>query len=141
MVMKKQMLLYAALCLSIGNAVIPAYGQTGSVKVKVPFSFILGDKAYPAGEYGFLAGKANVVVQNSDGTRIAMRMANHVTGRSPGKSGQVIFECYIDQCFLSQIWTPGQDDGRQLLRSRREMWVATKHVGTYMALLGRGAQQ
>jgi hypothetical protein len=140
MVMKKQML-FAALWLSIGSAVIPAYGQTGSVKVKVPFSFILGDKAYLAGEYGFLAGKANVVVQNSDGTRIAMRMANHVTGRSAGKNGQVIFECYIDQCFLSQIWTPGQEDGRQLLRSRREMFAATKHVGTYMALLGRGAQQ
>jgi hypothetical protein len=141
MVMKKQMLLFAAVCLLIGNAVIPAHGQTGSVKVKVPFSFILGDKTYPAGEYGFLAGKTNVVVQNSDGTRIAMRMANHVTGSSAGKNGQVIFECYIDQCFLSQIWTPGQDDGRELLRSRREMFAATKHVGTYMALLGTGARQ
>ena len=139
--MKRQTLLFAALTMLIGTALIPAYGQTGSVKVKVPFNFILGEKTYPAGEYGFLAGKDNVVVQNSDGTRIAMRMANHATGRSTGKNGQVIFACYIDQCFLSQIWTPGQDDGRQLLRSRREMFAATKHVGTYMALLGTGSQQ
>ena len=139
--MKRQTLLLAALTMLIGTAVIPAYGQTGSVKVKVPFSFVLGDKTYPAGEYGFFAGKANIVVQNSDGTRIAVRMANHVTGRSAGKNGQVIFECYIDQCFLSQIWTPGHDDGRQLLRSRREMFAATKHSGTYMALLGTAAQQ
>ena len=139
--MKKQTQLFAALCLAIASVVIAAYGQTGSVKVKVPFNFIVGEKAYVAGEYGFLAGKDNIVVQNSDGTRIAMRMANHTTGRSAGRNGQVIFECYIDQCFLSQIWTPGQDDGRQLLRSRREMFAATKHVGTYMALLGTGSQQ
>ena len=138
--MKKQTLLFAAICLLIGNAVIPAYGQTGSVKVKVPFSFIVGEKAYVAGEYGFLARKDNIVVQNSDGNRIAMRMANHVTGRSPGKNGQAIFECYVDQCFLSQIWTPGQDGGRQLLRSRMEAHAATKRRGTYMALLGTSSQ-
>jgi hypothetical protein len=75
------------------------------VKVKVPFTFVLGDKTYPAGEYAFSAIRDNVIVQNSVGTRIAMRMANHVTGRSAGKTGQVVFDCYIDQCFLSQIWT------------------------------------
>jgi hypothetical protein len=141
MVMKKQTLPFAVLCLLIGSAVIPAYGQTGGVKVKIPFNFILGEKTYLAGEYAFSAAKDNIIVQNSEGTRIAMRMANHVTGRSAGKNGQVIFECYIDQCFLSQIWTPGQDDGRQLLRSRMETRAAAKQVGQYMALLGKGSQQ
>jgi hypothetical protein len=141
MVMKKQTLPFAVLCLLIGSAVIPAYGQTGGVKVKIPFNFILGEKTYLAGEYAFSAAKDNIIVQNSEGTRIAMRMANHVTGRSAGKNGQVIFECYIDQCFLSQIWTPGQDDGRQLLRSRMETRAAATQVGQYMALLGTTAQQ
>jgi hypothetical protein len=139
--MKKKTLLFAAMCLLIGSAGIPAHGQTGGVKVKVPFNFVLGDKTYPAGEYAFSAVRDNVIVQNSGGTRIAMRMGNHVTGRAAGKNGQVVFECYIDQCFLSQIWTPGQDEGRQLLRSRTETRAAAKEVGQYMALLGTSAQQ
>jgi hypothetical protein len=141
MVMKKQTLLFAALCLVIGSAVLQAYGQTGGVKVKIPFNFILGDETYPAGEYVFSSAKDHVIVQNSEGTRIAMHMANHVTGRSAGKNGRVIFECYTDQCFLSQTWTPGQDDGRQLLRSRMERRVAAKQAGKYMALLGTSARQ
>jgi hypothetical protein len=142
-VMKKKTLLFAALLLLIGSAVIPAHGQAGGVKVKVnvPFNFVLGDKTYPAGEYAFSAVRDNVIVQNSAGTRIAMRMANHVAGRSAGKNGQVIFDCYVNQCFLSQIWTPGQDDGRQLLRSRMETRAAATQVGQYMALLGTSAQQ
>ena len=93
MVMKKQTLLFAALCLLIGSTVIPAYGQTATLKVKIPFNFVLGDKIYPAGEYAFSAAEDNVIVQNSVGARIAMRMANHVTGRAAGKNGQVIFDC------------------------------------------------
>ena len=139
--MKKQTPLFAALCMLFGSVVIPAYGQTGAVKVKVPFNFILGDKTYTAGKYAFSAAKDNIIVQNSEGTRIAMRMANHVTGRSAGKNGEVIFECYMDQCFLSQIWTPAQDDGRQLLRSRMETRAAAEQRGTYMALLGTSSQQ
>jgi len=139
--MKKQTLLFAALCLVIGSAVLQAYGQTGGVKVTIPFNFILGDNSYPAGEYVFSSAKDHVIVQNSEGTRIAMHMANHVIGRSAGKNGRVIFECYTDQCFLSQTWTPGQDDGRQLLRSRMERRVAAKQAGKYMALLGTSAQQ
>jgi hypothetical protein len=139
--MKKQTLVFATLCLLISGAVIPAYSQTGGVKVKVPFNFILGDKAYTAGEYVFSPVQDNIIVQNSVGTRIAMPMANHVTGHSTGKHGQVIFECYVSQCFLSQIWTPGQDVGRQLLPSRMQRRAAAERVGQYMALLGTGHQR
>jgi hypothetical protein len=138
MVMKKQALRLAALCLTIASGVIPAYSQSGVVKVKVPFNFALGDKIYPPGEYGFSAGKDNVTLHDSQGTRIAMRIANHVAGHSAGKNGQVVFDCYVNRCFLSQIWTPGQDDGRQLLRSGMENRTAAKEVGQYMTLLGAG---
>jgi hypothetical protein len=139
--MNKRTLLFAALCLVIGSAALQADGQTGGVKVKIPFNFMFGDKTYPAGEYQFSAAKDTVIVQDSEGTRLAMSMANHVTGRSAGKNGRVIFECYLDQCFLSQIWTPDQDNGRQMLRSRMENRVATKQTGKYMALLGTSSQQ
>ena len=139
--MNKHTLLFATLCLAIGGAVLQADAQTGGVKVKIPFNFMFGDKRYPAGEYEFSAAKDTVIVQDSEGTRLAMSMANHVTGRSVGKNGRVIFECYLDQCFLSQIWTPDQDNGRQMLRSRMENRIATQQTGKYMALLGTSSRQ
>lgn len=139
--MKKQMLLFAACCFLAGIATIPAYAQTYVIKIKVPFNFIMGDKTYQAGEYVFSSMKDTIVLQNAGGTGIAMALANHVTGQSASKGGKVVFECYTNQCFLFETWTPGQDDGRQLLRSHTEMQVAAKQPGKYLALLGTSVPQ
>jgi hypothetical protein len=77
-----------------------------------------------------------VFVQNSEGERVAMILTNAVRGRTVGRTGEVIFECYTDLCFLSQLWTPGQDTGRELLRSRLETEMAKRETGKYFALLG-----
>ncbi len=138
--MKKQMLLFTALCVLAGVAVLPAYSQTGGVKVNVPFSFAMGDKTYPAGEYAFSPLRDTIAVQNSDGATVAMVLANHTADGSAGKTGKAIFECYGDQCFISQIWIAGRDEGRQLLRSRVEVQVAAKQSAKYMALLGTSSQ-
>ena len=138
--MKTYTLLLAALCGLAASVVVPAYGQAGEVTVRVPFSFMLENKAYPAGQYAFSSGKDNITLHDSDGTPVAMILANHVSGRHSGKTGQVVFECYVEECFLSQVWIPGQDDGRQLLRSRQETEVAAKQSGKYMALLGTRLQ-
>lgn len=41
-------------------------------------------------------------------------------------TGQVFFQCYSQQCFLSEVWAPGQYAGRRLLKSRREQEAAKK---------------
>ena len=138
--MKGYTLLLTVLCALVAGFVIPVYGQTGEVAVRVPFSFILENKAYPAGQYAFSLGKDHIVLHNGDGTPIAMILANHVSGRSAGETGRVFFECYFDECFLSQVWVPGHEDGRQLFRSRREREVAAKQPGKYMALMGTRSQ-
>jgi hypothetical protein len=131
---KKQMLLFAALSLLALIAVIPAYSQMDGVRVKVPFNFAMGDKTYAAGEYAFSSLKDTIILQNSDGARIAMVLANHATGRSAGKTGKVIFACYGEQCFVSQIWVTGQDEGRELLRSRMQTQASAKQSEKYIAL-------
>ena len=138
--MKKETLLLAALCLSVGTAVFPAYGQTGGVKVKVPFKFVVANKTLPAGEYVLSSVRDRVLIQNSESKSVAMVLANAISGHSTSRNGQVVFQCYIDQCFLSQLWTPSQDVGRQLLKSRGETEVAKRETGKYFALLGMQAQ-
>jgi len=134
--MNKQIRLLASLGLLLGLAVAPAFGQVWGVKVKVPFKFVVANKTLPEGDYLLSSVHDEVFVQDSQGKRVAMVLTNAVGGRTVGKTGQVIFECYTDLCFLSQLWTPGQDTGRELLRSRLETEVAKRETGKYFALLG-----
>jgi len=134
--MNKQIRLLASLGLLVGLAIAPAFGQVWGVKVKVPFKFVVANKTLPEGDYLLSSVHDEVFVQDSNGKRVAMVLTNAVGGRTVGKTGQVIFECYTDLCFLSQLWTPGQDTGRELLRSRLETEVAKRETGKYFALLG-----
>jgi len=134
--MNKQIRLLASLGLLVGLAIAPAFGQVWGVKVKVPFKFVVANKTLPEGDYLLSSVHDEVFVQDSQGKRVAMVLTNAVGGRTVGKTGQVIFECYTDLCFLSQLWTPGQDTGRELLRSRLETEVAKRETGKYFALLG-----
>lgn len=134
--MNKKTTVLASLGLFVGLAVAPAYGQVWGVKVKVPFRFVVANKTLPEGEYLLSPVHDEVFVQDSEGKRVAMVLTNAVGGRTVGKTGEVVFECYTDQCFLSQLWTPGQDTGRELLRSRLETEIAKRETGKYFALLG-----
>ena len=136
--MNKKTTLLASLGLLAGLAVAPAYGQVWSVrvKVKVPFKFVVANKTLPEGEYLLSSDRDEVFVQDSEGKRVAVVLTNAVGGRTVGKTGEVVFECYTDLCFLFQLWTPGQDTGRELLRSRSETEIAKRKTGKYFALLG-----
>lgn len=134
--MNKKTTLLASLGLLAGLTLAPAYGQVWGVRVKVPFKFVVANKTLPEGEYMLSSVRDEVFVQDSQGKRVAMVLTNAVGGRTVGKTGEVVFECYADLCFLSQLWTPGRDTGRELLRSHAETEIAKRETGKYFALLG-----
>jgi hypothetical protein len=134
--MKKHTLILASLCLVAGLTVVPAYAQVGGVKAKVPFSFALSGKTFPAGEYRMIASSHQVNIEDDYGKVVAMVLANDVSGRSAGENGQIIFLCYRDRCFLSQVWSPTQENGRELLTYRQEAELTKEGKGNYFAVLG-----
>jgi hypothetical protein len=135
--MNKKTRLLAFLGLLVGLVVPAASGQVWGVKVKVPFKFVVANKTLPEGEYMLSAVHDELFIQDSEGKRVAMAATNAVSlRRNVGKTGEVVFECYTDLCFLSQLWTPGQDTGRELLRSRVETETAKRETGKYFALWG-----
>ena len=134
--MNKQTSLLASLCLLMGLAADPVDGQVWGVKVKVPFNFVVANKTFPQGEYLLSSVREEIFVQDSAGKRVAMVLTNAVGGRTVGKTGEVVFECYTNLCFLSQLWTPGQDTGRELPKTRLETEIAKRETGNYFALLG-----
>lgn len=134
--MQKQTMFLATLCLLIGPAAVPGQAQTGGVNVNVPFKFEVGDRTLPEGQYLIWSAKDDVFIQRSDGQTVAMVLSNAVTGRAVGDSGQVVFRCYDQHCFLSELWSPTQQAGRELLRGRREKELAKKETATFFAFVG-----
>jgi hypothetical protein len=135
--MNKKTTRLACLGVLAGLMLAPAYGQVWGVRARVPFKFTVANKTLPEGEYMFSSVHDEIFVQDSQGKRVAMVQTNAVRGRrTVGKTGEVVFECYTGLCFLSQLWTPDQDTGRELLRSRIETEIAKRETGKYFALLG-----
>jgi hypothetical protein len=134
--MKKQTLFSASLCLAVGLTVVPAHAQVGGVQAKVPFNFTVSGKAFPAGEYRMIARSHQVNIEDGHGKIVAMVLANEVSGHSAGVDGRIIFHCYGDRCFLAQVWSATQENGREFLMSPAEANLAKEEKGKYFAVLG-----
>src|SRR5215469_4114852 len=132
--MKKQTL-FVGLWLVVGLAAIPTHAQVFEARASVPFSFVVLGKTFPAGEYTLLAAPHMVKIEDANQTLVAVVLANEIPGRSAGAAGQIIFHCYSEYCFLSELRSPIQGNGRQLLTSRAEAELAKKQQGRYFAVL------
>jgi hypothetical protein len=132
--MKKQALQIASLCLMATFAVTSAHAQS-KITVKVPFEFSISDRSFPAGRYSVSSLRDRLTLQDSTGRAVFVAIANSISGRRVGETGQVVFHCYYNRCFLSEFWTPNRENGSQLLPSRYEVELAKHRKGTEFALL------
>ena len=139
--MKKQTLSVADLCLVVGLAMAPAYAQSGGIQAKVPFNFTVAGRTFPAGAYTMIAGSHRVNIRDAYGRKIAMVLANEISGRSNSTNGEIVFHCYSEYCFLSEVWSPTQENGKQLAVSRTEAGLAKEKRGKYFAVLGTKPQK
>jgi hypothetical protein len=133
-IMKKHALQIASLFLLATFFFTPAHAQS-KITVKVPFEFSISNKSFPAGEYAVSSSRGHLTVQDSTGKAVFVGIANSISGRDVSNTGQVVFHCYYNRCFLSEFWTPTRQDGSQLLQSRYERELARHRKGTDFALL------
>jgi hypothetical protein len=133
--MKKNMFQLAALCsLAFTSTLAPAQSR---ITVEVPFNFMVSDKTLPAGQYSVSASRNQLAVQDSNGRPVFIGIANPVSRRQVGETGQFVFHCYDDRCFPSEFWTPTRVNGSQLLPSRYEVELAKNRKGAEFALLAQ----
>jgi hypothetical protein len=124
------------LCLLAGLAGAAAYAQPGGMTATVPFEFTAGAKTLPAGEYRIVATPHRVDIQDAKGNKLAALLANEISDRSPGVDPQLIFHCYHQQCFLSEVWSPDYEHGK-LLTSHSEQALQKKEPVRSVAILGK----
>ncbi|HZE69665.1 MAG TPA: hypothetical protein VE135_09095 [Pyrinomonadaceae bacterium] len=92
-------------------------------RINIPFNFIVRQKTLPHGEYTVEA-KKNFdkvwLIQSTDNSTCVLVITMPVqASKTPGET-KLVFHKYGDQYFLSQIWTTGDNTGRELLMPRLE---------------------
>src|SRR5258705_4356921 len=110
--------------------------------INIPFSFIVGQKTLPAGEYTFEPNRKdsdNVwLVQSKEGHASALFKTNTVRASETQEEARLVFHRYGGQYFLSQIWTPGDNTGRELLMPRLESQLAKNSIERQTTILASG---
>ena len=94
----------------------------------IPFSFNVGGKTFPAGEYTVGPNRRDYdkvwLVQSLDGHTSALVATIPVQAGDTQEKTKLVFNKYGDQYFLSQIWTAGGNSGRELIMPRQERELA-----------------
>lgn len=129
-------LVLAIAALALGPAAVPASAQAVGVQARVPFNFIVLGKTLPAGEYTLTSAPHELKIRDASQRLVAVVLANEVAGRVAGSTGQIIFHCYGDRCFLSELQSPTTGNGRQLPISKMQAQLAREQSGKYFAVMG-----
>ena len=117
-------ILFALTVLLLATA---AQAQTTNVKATIPFAFVVGDHAYPAGEYtvkSLSQGSAAIRIDNADESEKGMTLSNSCSKGQSADGTTLVFQRIGDSYFLYQVWTAGNSLGREFPMSKKEVQLA-----------------
>ena len=104
-----------------------AHAQQRTLSATVPFNFIVGDRAYPAGDYLFRNSDSVLKITNTEQAKTEVTLSNACESVTPSADTKLVFDRMGGYYFLRQIWVAGSFTGRELLRSRTEIRLAQNH--------------
>jgi hypothetical protein len=111
--------------------IVPAArAQQNAVKANVPFDFIVGDRAYSAGEYilrADLNSGGTIRIENVQEVSTVFVHSNSCENSKPSTETKLVFHRMAGRYFLYQVWTAGNLTGRQFPMSRAEVELARNH--------------
>jgi hypothetical protein len=123
--MKKQIFAVAAAVVFTALAPAQSHAQQAT-RASIPFTFEAGNKTLPAGEYKVVRALPNSeIVQQIRSTDSSASVLVHTYAAHLADSDsapKLVFHCYTNECFLSEIWVGGQ--GLKLTESGREKEVS-----------------
>ena len=109
-------------------AMVPAtQAQSIMLKASIPFDFVVGETRLPSGEYHVRSvNQTAVSIESMNLSSSAMVLTSATQAGKIADVGKLVFNRYGDQYFLSKIWVPSSDTGRELRKSRLEREVAAR---------------
>ena len=117
-------ILFALTALLLATAV---EAQSTNVTASVPFDFVVGDHAYPAGDYvvkSISDTGVPILIRNTDQAENGIALSNTCSSSKPATTTKLVFQRMGDQYFLYQVWREGSTEGREFRISKTEMSLA-----------------
>jgi hypothetical protein len=133
--MKKQILKAATmfvgiLALAFVSAVASSAQNPRNLVVNVPFNFTVQGKTLPAGDYiisnGSTADRSGLIMKRTDGEANAIVLTMLISSNERQRESRLVFSRYGEHYFLSQVWTAGDSDGRELFKTQQERSLAVE---------------
>ena len=136
--MKTRYIVLAFLLAALAAA--PLFAQQAPLKVSVPFDFVVENLPMGAGEYTIEPIVDNhILIRSADGKAVTTILSFPKRGQVVRTQAQVVFHRYGKENFLAEIWTPGSDSGRELVKGKRE--TAIRRQGGRQEIASLAARQ
>jgi hypothetical protein len=135
--MTKQILTVAA-ALAF-TALAPAQSHAQQVtQAKIPFAFEVANTTMPAGEYqigrALQSSKEVQQIRRADSSASVFVIAVPTESTNRDAGPRLIFHCYNNECFLSEIWN-GNGKGLKPMMSRREKELSRASAENELAVV------
>ena len=92
--------------------------------IHIPFNFSVGEKAFTAGEYVIERNRRDSdtvwVIKGKGNGGKAVLLTRPVRANDTVEETRIVFTKYDDLYFLSELWFPGSNTGREIQISNRE---------------------
>ena len=142
--MKKQAFrILAVFSLLLTMSAAAVHAQSKRSIINVPFSFAVGHKTLPAGEYSVEPNRKDSnslwLIQSMKGQDSVLFATNSVWTSETQDNTSLVFNNYDGQYFLSEIWNAGDNSGRELHMPRLERQLAKSHIRRERVTVTRGA--
>ena len=128
-----RVVLYVALL--VVAPTLMAQTKHGDVVADIPFSFVVGEGHFAAGHY--ILSPVNESTLRLEGAGHQGRFVGTNMTQRPASDNRckLVFHRYGESYFLSQVWTTGNQRGRELPRSRAERELAAKAASMENAIV------
>jgi len=119
----RRLLVTIGLSAVLGSSLLNAQTSGKIGNADVPFSFRIADRVLPPGTYTVTARANGLMELWNTGTQqgIMVMAGANMSGHSDPK---LVFNCYGDRYFLSQVWFGNEDAGRVLAKGHLEKEIA-----------------
>ena len=130
-----------SLLLTMSAAIVNAQSKRSTINI--PFSFTVGHKTLPAGQYTVEPNRKDSnsfwLIQSVTGDDSVLFTTGSVWTSDNQENTRLVFNNYDGQYFLSQIWNAGDNTGRELHRPRLERQLAKNRIQREKVIVTRGA--
>jgi hypothetical protein len=100
-----------------------------SLHANIPFNFVAGSTTLNAGEYIVDQRKAGLIdMKAEDGKSSAFLLTATVGCTGNQTASRLVFHRYGNTYLLSQVWTEGNECGRQVPVTSRERELSARHA-------------